>query len=79
MSRLMRLLLPLAGFAAIVSLDSMTTSALAARNCPAGATCKCVRTTVTDCRIVAGKEVCTTSTSETCTPVSGRGSGKRAQ
>jgi hypothetical protein len=80
MSRLMCLLLLLTGFAAFTSLASSTNSAVAAANCPQGATCKCVPTKFTTCTVGAGgKQTCTQSKGEKCTVVSGPGSGKRAQ
>ena len=78
MSRLMCLLLLLTGFAAFTSLASTTTSAVAAANCPQGATCKCVPTTFTNCTIIGGKQTCTQSKGEKCTVISGPGSGKAA-
>jgi hypothetical protein len=78
MSRLMCLLLLLTGFAAIASLASMPNSALAAANCPQGATCKCVPTKFTHCTVVGGKQTCTQSKGEKCTVISGPGSGKAA-
>jgi hypothetical protein len=79
MSRLMCLLLLLTGFAAFTSLASSTSTAVAAANCPKGATCKCVPTKFTNCTVVGGKQTCTQSKGERCTVVSGPGSGKRAQ
>jgi hypothetical protein len=75
----MCVILLLTGFAAFGWLVSSTNSALAAANCPKGATCKCVPTTFTNCTVLPnGSQTCTRSKGETCTVVKGPGSGTKA-
>jgi hypothetical protein len=78
MNRMSRRLV--AGWIACASLIAMTSSAAAESNCPAGATCKCVPTTFTKCKSDAqGNQYdCRTFKGETCTVVSGPGSGNKA-
>ena len=78
MSRFLCVLLLLTGFAAFTTLVSTPNAAVAAANCPDGATCKCVPTKFTNCVVDAkGNQKCTQSVGEKCTVVSGPGSGKR--
>ena len=68
-----------AGFITGASLISMTSPAAAEGNCPTGATCNCVPTSFTKCTKVDAQGHpydCTTTQGETCTVVSGPGSGK---
>ena len=70
-----------AGFITGASLISMTSPAAAEGNCPTGATCNCVPTSFTKCTKVDAQGHpygCTTTQGETCTDVSGPGSGNKA-
>jgi hypothetical protein len=68
------------GFMASALLVSMTRSAAAEPNCPTGATCKCVPTIFTECKVdPQGRQYdCKTSKGQECTVISGPGSGNPA-
>ena len=67
-----------AGLILGASLVSLANSVSAEGNCPTGSTCKCVPTKFTKCKADAqGNQYdCQQHTGETCTVISGPGSGK---